>query len=73
MKKSQKLTDEMRQFKNEKKWYGIVLISLGFIGLVLPIMPGWLLIAAGIALISPKFGERMLEKIKSIFGAKAKF
>ncbi len=69
MKKNVKLTEEIKQFQNEKKWYGIVLIGLGLLGLILPLMPGWLLIAAGVALISPKYGERLLGKIKSLFKA----
>ena len=73
MKKNLKSTEEIKQFQTEKKWYGIVLILLGLLGLVLPVMPGWLLIAAGVALISPKYGERLFEKIKTMFRSLIKF
>ena len=33
---------------------GIVLITIGVVGLVLPLLPGWAFIAAGIVLLWPK-------------------
>jgi uncharacterized membrane protein YbaN (DUF454 family) len=37
--------------KKNRKIFGILLIILGVIGLVLPVMPGWLFIAAGLAMM----------------------
>lgn len=37
--------------KTNRKFFGILFIILGIIGLVLPVIPGWLFIAAGLALI----------------------
>jgi len=65
MKKNKRLTDEIKQFQKEKKWYGTGLMSLGMLGLILPVIPGLFLIASGVALISPKYGEELLEKIKA--------
>jgi uncharacterized protein YqgC (DUF456 family) len=31
--------------------FGVLIIILGFIGLVVPVMPGWVLILAGLALL----------------------
>ena len=65
MKKNSSLTEEIKQFQKEKKWYVTALLFLGIIGLVLPIIPGLLLIAAGVMLISPKYGNELLEKTKN--------
>ena len=69
MEKKKSLYDEMKKFHSEKKIYIIVLIILGVLGLILPIIPGLLLIGVGIALISPKYGEALLEKIKKWFNS----
>jgi uncharacterized protein YqgC (DUF456 family) len=69
MEKKSSLYDEMKKFHSEKKNYIIALIILGVLGLMLPIIPGLLLIGLGIALISPKYGEALLEKIKKWFNS----
>ena len=61
------LIDEMKKFREEKKYYIIALLILGILGLIFPIIPGLLLIGLGIVLISPKHGETLLEKIKKWF------
>jgi hypothetical protein len=71
MEKKNSLYDEMKKFQSEKKNYVIALIILGVLGLILPIIPGLLLIGSGIALISPKYGEALLEKIKKWFNSLA--
>lgn len=43
---------------------GILLIILGIIGLFLPFLQGILFIFAGITLISPAHGKKMVNKIK---------
>ena len=48
-----------------KKIGGIVLIIMGIIGLVLPIVPGIIIILSGIALINPIFYEKIIQKLKS--------
>ncbi len=69
MKKKTSLIDEMKKFREEKKYYIIALFALGILGLIFPIIPGLLLIGLGIVLISPKYGEALLEKIKKWFNS----
>jgi uncharacterized protein YqgC (DUF456 family) len=37
--------------QKNKKIFGILLIILGFIGLVVPVMPGWIFLGAGLVLM----------------------
>jgi uncharacterized protein YqgC (DUF456 family) len=64
MQKKTSLIDEIKKFREEKKYYIIALFILGILGLIFPVIPGLLLIGLGIMLISPKHGEALLEKIK---------
>jgi uncharacterized protein YqgC (DUF456 family) len=73
MEKNSRLTEEIKQFQKEKKWYVTALMSVGMIGLVLPVIPGLLLIAAGASLISPKYGNELLKKIKNWVKSLVKF
>lgn len=43
---------------------GIALLCLGIIGLLLPILQGWILILVAIPLISPRCGKIAVEKLK---------
>lgn len=43
---------------------GIFLLLLGIIGLVVPILQGWLLIFIAIPLLSPEHGKKMAAKAK---------
>ncbi len=43
---------------------GIALLLVGIIGLLLPILQGWLFILIAIPLISPEHGKRMMAKLK---------
>ncbi|MBI5413490.1 hypothetical protein HZA42_04050 [Candidatus Peregrinibacteria bacterium] len=43
---------------------GISLLCLGVIGLILPVLQGWILILVAIPLISPKHGKLMVEKLR---------
>lgn len=47
---------------------GILLILVGVVGLALPILPGWLLIFAGFAVLSTEYvwAERMLRRAKAV-------
>jgi len=67
MKKKNSLYEEMKKFQDEKKYYTIVLLVVGILGLIFPIIPGLFLIGLAIALISPKHGEVFLKKIKRLF------
>jgi len=65
MTKQNSLYEEMKQFQSEKKIYFLVLVLVGLLGLIVPVIPGLLLIGLGIALISPRHGTALLEKIKN--------
>lgn len=43
---------------------GLILLMLGIIGLVVPIMQGWILILIAVPLISPEHGKKMISKLK---------
>ena len=64
MQKGKTLTEEIKQFQNEKKWYITVLLALGTLGLILPVLPGLFLIGLAVSLISPKYGDLFNKKIK---------
>ncbi len=44
---------------------GVILITGGIIGLFLPILQGILMITAGILLIAPEKGKRLIERCKA--------
>jgi uncharacterized protein YqgC (DUF456 family) len=46
---------------------GTILIVLGIVGLILPILQGFLFIFAGIILLFPKEGKKIIRKIKKFF------
>jgi uncharacterized membrane protein HdeD (DUF308 family) len=50
-----------------KKILGGILIIIGVILLPFPILNGTICIIAGVYLISPSHGKRLIEKIKDIF------
>lgn len=43
---------------------GLILLMIGIIGLIIPILQGWLLILIAIPIISPKYGKKMITKVK---------
>ncbi|MCK5032644.1 MAG: hypothetical protein KAS18_03395 [Calditrichia bacterium] len=57
------LWEEIVDFTKSKNKLAVALIALGLIGLVLPILPGLLLIAVGIYLLKPEW----VDKIKELF------
>lgn len=60
------LYEEMKKFQEEKKFYIIILLSIGALGLVFPLIPGLLLIGSAVALIAPKSAEVLQRRIKKI-------
>jgi len=42
---------------------GVFLILIGIAGLILPILPGWLLIFLGLSFIAPEFAEKLKKRI----------
>ncbi len=49
---------------------GIVLILIGVIGLILPILPGWVFIFLGLSLIAPAFAARLKRRVLRKFSKK---
>ena len=49
-----------------RKSAGVVLLGIGIVGLLMPILPGWLLIFVGLALLDVRipFVERMRERAR---------
>lgn len=45
---------------------GMVLLGIGLVGLLMPILPGWLLIFVGLAVLGvrPQFIERLKERAR---------
>jgi hypothetical protein len=52
-----------------QKAIGTILIVIGLLGLILPILPGWLFILPGVSILHPPLKVAMLqfEKTKKIF------
>ncbi len=42
---------------------GVALILLGLVGLILPILPGWVFLFTGLTLINPRLAERLKKKV----------
>lgn len=61
------LTEEMKDYQQSKKRVIPMLIVLGSIGLILPILPGIAILFLGFLLFSPRRGEKIIKKIRSIF------
>ncbi len=55
---SNPLWEDILEFHKNRKLLGIILVILGSVGLLLPILPGVLVIILGLALLAPdKFGS----------------
>ncbi len=44
--------------------FGLFLLLIGIIGLLLPLLQGWLFILIAIPFISPEHGRKMVSKLK---------
>jgi len=54
-----KLRQEIREFRRVKIFFAIPLIIIGLLGLVLPVIPGILLIVYGIIFLFPSRNKKM--------------
>jgi hypothetical protein len=57
------LWEEIVDFTKSKNKLAVTLIAIGVLGLILPIIPGLLMIAVGIYLLKPEW----IEGIKALF------
>ncbi len=58
------LWEEIVDFTKSKNKLAAVLIGIGVLGLILPIIPGLLLIAVGIYLLKPEWADKVKELFK---------
>ena len=65
MENKKPLWEDIIAFTRSKNKVGVGLIILGLMGLLLPIIPGILLVVAGIIILKPEWYERLKKKIKS--------
>ncbi len=54
-----KLRQEIREFRRAKIFFAIPLIIIGLFGLVLPVIPGILLIVYGIMFLIPSLNKKI--------------
>ena len=57
------LWEEIVDFTKSKNKLAVVLIAIGVLGLILPVLPGLLLIAVGFYLLKPEWAD----KLKALF------
>jgi hypothetical protein len=64
------LWQEIESFSKKKKWIALGLIVLGISGLVLPVIPGLLLIGIAVFILKPewyhRFRDRFLKQKKQV-------
>jgi len=61
---------QLRELRLVRKTFGVALVVIGVIGIVLPILPGWILIFIGLSLLGIEI--YYVEKIKSYAKEKIK-
>ena len=60
------LIEQLKSFRKWRNWIAIPLIAIGVISLLLPILPGILIIFLGIMLINPELADRISEKVTNL-------
>ena len=68
MQEKQPLWPSIVKFSGQKVWLAILFVIIGLFGIVLPVIPGLLFLAAAVFLIKPEW----YEKLKQRFGPKKK-
>lgn len=66
-KRSNPLWEEIRRFTRKKYGWAILLLLIGMLGIVIPVIPGLLLILLAVALFKPGLMAKIRAKINSIF------
>ena len=44
---------------------GLITLCIGIIGLLIPIIPGWLFLGLALIILSPEHGKKFIERIKN--------
>lgn len=60
------LIKQLESFRKWRNWIAIPLIVIGIISLLLPVLPGLLIIFLGIMLVNPDFADRIKDKVINI-------
>jgi uncharacterized protein YqgC (DUF456 family) len=63
--KKKPLWEDIIAYTSSKNKLGLGLILLGLIGLILPLIPGILLVALGVLILKPEWYEVLKKKLKS--------
>jgi hypothetical protein len=62
---------EIKNFKQDKKKLIPILLVLGCIGIILPVVPGLVLLLLALLLIFPRQGEGIVKRLRNAFGRKS--
>jgi len=57
------LIKQLESFRKWRNWIAMPLIALGVLSLLLPILPGVLIIFLGIMLFNPELADRIKDKV----------
>ncbi len=57
------LVTQIMEFRKLRKWLGLPLVLIGLLGLLVPIIPGFICLVLGIIFISPSLGDKISEKL----------
>jgi len=60
------LIEQLESFRKWRNWIAIPLIALGILSLLLPILPGVLIIFLGIMLFNPELADRIKDKVMNL-------
>lgn len=61
------LWEKIRKFSRRKYGLAVLLVFIGMLGLIIPVIPGLLLIVFAVALFKPGLMAKIRKKINSIF------
>lgn len=67
MRNKKSLYEEIVDFQRFKKYVGIPLIALGLVGLLLPLLPGIVLIFLGFMLVLPRKAEEIIDRVRRLW------
>ena len=51
------------RFRKQRKRYALSLITVGAAGLVLPVLPGIAMVSAGVVMMKPELGEKIIAAV----------
>ena len=66
-KRSNPLWEEIKRFSKQKYSLAIILVLVGVLGIIIPVIPGLLLILLAVALFKKGLMAKIMAKINSLF------